>query len=74
MTINQENSEVLKINKNAGIDFVHVSEDTFHVIKEENILLTFSRRFDISIGPHKAVEYRNRRREFLPGRNRSESS
>jgi len=52
MTINQENSEVLEVNKNAGIDFVHVSEDTFHVIQRGKIFSELSRgRFDISIGP-----------------------
>lgn len=52
MTINKEDSEVLKVNKNAGIDFVKVSEDTFHVIQKGKIFSELSRgRFDISIGP-----------------------
>ena len=45
-------SEISKINGNAGIDYVRVSDDTFKVIKEA---IDFSKSsndtFDISIGP-----------------------
>ena len=45
-------SEISKINDNAGIDYVRVSDDTFKVIKEA---IDFSKAsndtFDISIGP-----------------------
>lgn len=45
-------SEISKINGNAGIDYVRVSDDTFKVIKEA---IDFSKAsndtFDISIGP-----------------------
>ncbi|SHK13492.1 FAD:protein FMN transferase [Tepidibacter formicigenes] len=52
MTINKETSEVIKINSNAGKDFVKVSDDTFHVIKKGKYFSELSNgKFDISIGP-----------------------
>ncbi|RKD21568.1 thiamine biosynthesis lipoprotein [Caminicella sporogenes DSM 14501] len=52
MTINAENSEVIKINSFAGKNFVKVSNDTFYVIKKGKSYSQLSKgRFDISIGP-----------------------
>lgn len=52
MTINKEDSEIQKVNLNAGKDFVEVSEDTMYVINTglDYTKLTDS-RFDISVGP-----------------------
>lgn len=52
MTINAEDSEIIKINSNAGKTFVKVSDDTFYVIKKGKYFSKLSNgRFDISIGP-----------------------
>ncbi|WP_027623277.1 FAD:protein FMN transferase [Clostridium lundense] len=52
MSPSKENSEVSKINKNAGKAFVKVSDDTFTVIKKS---LEYSKlsngAFDITVGP-----------------------
>jgi thiamine biosynthesis lipoprotein len=52
MSINIETSEVSKINKNAGVNSVKVSEETFHVIDKGKYYSAISDGFfDISIGP-----------------------
>lgn len=52
MSINIEQSEVMKINESSGMNFVAVSEDTFHVIKKGIYYSELSQgKFDISIGP-----------------------
>lgn len=52
MTINGDNSEVIEINRNAGKNFVKVSDDTFYVIEKGKYFSHLSNgRFDISIGP-----------------------
>ncbi len=52
MTINAENSEVIEINKNAGKDYVKVSDDTYYVINKGKYYSELSNgRFNISIGP-----------------------
>lgn len=52
MTINDEESEVIDINKNAGKEFVKVSDDTFYVIsKGKHFSELTNGRFDISVGP-----------------------
>lgn len=52
MNVNQEDSEVSKINKNAGIGYVKVSDETFYVIKEgKKYGEVTNGKFDISIGP-----------------------
>ena len=52
MSCQISSSEISKINDNAGIDYVSVSDDTYNVIKEA---IDFSKisndTFDISIGP-----------------------
>ena len=52
MSCQISSSEISKINDNAGIDYVSVSDDTYNVIKEA---IDFSKAsndtFDISIGP-----------------------
>ena len=52
MSCQISSSEISKINDNAGIDYVRVSDDTYNVIKEA---IDFSKisndTFDISIGP-----------------------
>ena len=45
-------SEISKINENAGIDYVQVSDDTYYVIKESiNFSKMSNDTFDITIGP-----------------------
>ncbi|SHG91473.1 FAD:protein FMN transferase [Tepidibacter thalassicus] len=52
MTINKEDSEVMRINSNSGKDFVKVSNDTFYVIKKGKYFSSLSNgKFDITIGP-----------------------
>lgn len=52
MNVNQEDSEVSKINQNAGVAFVKVSDETFYVIKEGKKYGELTNgKFDISIGP-----------------------
>lgn len=52
MSVNIETSEVSQINRNAGINSVKVSEDTFHVIDKGKYYSDISNgNFDISIGP-----------------------
>ncbi|WP_422444460.1 FAD:protein FMN transferase [Thermoanaerobacterium sp. DL9XJH110] len=52
MTVNGQDSEVIEINKKAGIGFQKVSPDTFYVIKKGLYYSEESHgRFDITIGP-----------------------
>ncbi|WP_352418200.1 FAD:protein FMN transferase [Proteiniborus sp.] len=52
MSINIENSEVSKINKNAGKSYVKVSPETYFVIEKGKYYSSLSNGFfDISIGP-----------------------
>lgn len=52
MSIDIEESEVSKINENAGLNFVEISEDTFNVIEESIYYSELSKGyFDITIGP-----------------------
>jgi FAD:protein FMN transferase len=52
MNVNSEDSEVSKINKNAGIDYVKVSDETFYVISEAKKYSGITKgKFDISVGP-----------------------
>lgn len=52
MTINSEDSEVIRINANAGKDSIKVSDDTFYVIEKGKYFSELSMgRFEISIGP-----------------------
>lgn len=52
MNVNQKDSEVYKINENAGITFVKVSDETFYVIEEGKKYGELTNgKFDISIGP-----------------------
>ena len=45
-------SEVSKINENAGLDYVQISDETYYVIKESiNFSSISNDTFDISIGP-----------------------
>lgn len=47
-----EDSEVSKINENAGLDFVEISEDTYNVIEKSIYYSEISKGyFDITIGP-----------------------
>lgn len=52
MTINSEDSEVIRINADAGKDSIKVSDDTFYVIEKGKYFSELSMgRFEISIGP-----------------------
>jgi len=52
MNVNDENSEVSKINKMAGRGYQRVSEDTLYVIKKGLFYSALSKgRFDITVGP-----------------------
>lgn len=52
MNADLDSSEVSNINKNAGIKYVKVSDNTFYVIKEALIYSKLTQgKFDISIGP-----------------------
>ncbi|EOC99651.1 FAD:protein FMN transferase [Caldisalinibacter kiritimatiensis] len=52
MSVNIQTSEVSKINNNAGIKSVNVSEETFNVINKGKYYSSISNgNFDISIGP-----------------------
>lgn len=52
MSINIEDSEVIRINKNAGKSYVKVSPETYYVIERGKYYSELSEgRFDISIGP-----------------------
>ncbi|MFA5524601.1 MAG: FAD:protein FMN transferase [Tissierellales bacterium] len=52
MSINIEDSEVIRINKSAGKSYVKVSPETYYVIEKGKYYSMLSEgRFDISIGP-----------------------
>jgi thiamine biosynthesis lipoprotein len=51
MSANKDESEVIDINKAAGIGYVKVSEDTFNVIKQGLYFSSLYDKFDITIGP-----------------------
>lgn len=52
MSINIEDSEVIRINENAGKSYVKVSPETYYVIERGKYYSELSEgRFDISIGP-----------------------
>ena len=51
MTINKEDSEIIKVNQAAGKEYVKVSEDTFEVIEKGLYYSRLYDKFDITIGP-----------------------
>ncbi|WIV13386.1 FAD:protein FMN transferase [Proteiniborus sp. MB09-C3] len=52
MSINIEDSEVIRINKNSGKSYVNVSPETYYVIEKGKYYSTLSNgMFDISVGP-----------------------
>jgi thiamine biosynthesis lipoprotein len=51
MSINTENSEIVRVNSAAGKDYVQVSPDTLEVIKQGLHFSELYNKFDITIGP-----------------------
>jgi thiamine biosynthesis lipoprotein len=51
MSINRDDSEIIRVNNAAGVDYVKVSEDTFDVVKQGLRYSEMYNKFDITIGP-----------------------